>query len=51
MLQGHYSFVYVCKEILQYEVSMTVYLGRITNQKKYKNWCHLKNCKSESLNI
>ena len=38
----HYSFVQVGEEYVQYEVTMTVFLGRIANQKKYQNGSHLK---------
>ena len=40
------TFVYVGKEgihqYMQYEVFMAVYMGRIANQRKYQNGCHLK---------
>ena len=36
---------------MQYEVSMTVNVGRIANQKKVPKWLSFKNYKSESLNI
>ena len=43
---GIIPFVYEGKEeihkYMQYEVSMTVCVGWITNQEKYKNSCHLK---------
>ena len=52
---GIIPFVYVGKDemrqYMQYEVSMTVYVGRITNQRKVPKWLPFKNCKSESLNI
>ena len=48
-------FVYVGKEeilkYMSYEVSMTVFLGRIANQRKVQKWLLFKNYKSESLNI
>ena len=36
---------------MQYEVSMTVCVGWITNQRKVPRWLSFKNYKSESLNI
>ena len=36
---------------MQYEVSMTVCMGRTTNQRKVPKWLPFKNYKSESLNI
>ena len=52
---GIMPFMYAGKEeILKnmwYEVSMTVYMGRIANQRKTPNWLPIKNYKSESLNI
>ena len=52
---GIIPFVYVGKkEILkyvQYEVSMTIYMGRIANQRKIPKWLAFKNNKSVSLNI
>ena len=48
-------FVYVGKEDIQkymhHEVSITVYIGRIANQRKVPKWLPFKNCKSGSLNI
>ena len=52
---GIISFVYVGKEeipkYMQYQVSMTAYVGRITNQRKLPKWLPFKNYMSESLNI
>ena len=36
---------------MQYEVSMTVCMGRATNQRKVAKWLPFKNYKSELLNI
>ena len=36
---------------MQYEVSMTVCMGRTTNQRKVPKWLPFENYKSESLNI
>ena len=36
---------------MQYEVSMTVNMGRIANQRKVQKWLRFKNYQSESLNI
>ena len=36
---------------MQYEVSMTVCMGRIANQRKVPKWLPFKNYKSKSLNI
>ena len=51
---GIISFVYEGKgEIhkhMQYEVSVTVCMGRIVNQRKISKWLPFKNYKSESLN-
>ena len=48
-------FVYEHKEkihkYMQYEVSMTVCMGRATNQIKGAKWLPFKNYWSESLNI
>ena len=48
-------FVYEDKEeiykYMQYEVSMTVCMGRATNQRKVAKWLPFKNYRSESLNI
>ena len=48
-------FVYEGKEeiqkYMQYEVSMTVSIGRITNQRKVPKLLPFKNYMSESLNI
>ena len=48
-------FVYEGEEemhkYMQCEVSMTVCMGRATNQSKVAKWLPFKNCKSESLNI
>ena len=48
-------FMYEGKEELhkymQYEVFMTVNMGRATNQRKVAKWLPFKNYKSESLNI
>ena len=35
---------------MQYEVSMTLYMDRIANQKKVPKWLPFKNYKSKSLN-
>ena len=35
----------------QYEVSLTVHIGRIANQGKVPKWLPFKNYKSESLHI
>ena len=52
---GTIPFVYEGKEeihkYMQYEVSMTVCVGRIANQIKVPKWLPFKNYKSESLNI
>ena len=49
------SFVHVGKEMIhkytQYEVSMTVCVGNIANQRKVPKWLPFKNYKPESLNI
>ena len=46
-------FVYIGKEeiykYMQYEVSMTVYMGRVANQRKVPKWLPFKNYTSESL--
>ena len=48
-------FVYEGKDkihkYMQYEVSMTVCMGRATIQRKVPKWLPFKNYKSESLNI
>ena len=48
-------FVFEGKEeihkYMQYEVSMTVSMGRATNQRKVAKWLPFKNYKSESPNI
>ena len=48
---GIVPFAYVGKEdihkYMQYEVSMTVYVGRAANQRKVPKLLYLKNCKSE----
>ena len=48
-------FVYQGKEeihkYMQYEVSMTICMGRTTNQSKVPKWLQLKNYNLESLNI
>ena len=53
--QSYLLFVYVCKEeifkYMWYEVSMTAYIGRITNQRKALKWLPFENYKSELLNI
>ena len=36
---------------MQYEVTMTVYEGRIANQRKVLKWLLFKNYMSENLNI
>ena len=36
---------------MQYEVSMTVCMGRARNQRKVAKWLPFKNYKSESLNV
>ena len=50
-----FLFVYEGKKeihkYMQYEVSMTVCMGRIANQRKAPKWLPFKNYKSESLNI
>ena len=47
--------VYVGKEdihkYMQYDASVTVYMGRIANRRKVPKWLPSKNYKSESLNI
>ena len=52
---GIIPFVYEGKEeihtYMQYEVSMTVCMGRITNQRKVPKWLPFENYKSESLNM
>ena len=35
----------------EYEVSITIYVGRRANQRKIPKWLLFKNYKSESLNI
>ena len=49
------SFVYVGKEAIHkymlHEVPMTVYMGRIANQRKVLKWLPFQNYMSESLNI
>ena len=51
---GIILFVYISKkdilQYMQYEVSVTLYMGRIANQIKVPKWLPFKN-KSESLNI
>ena len=52
--RGIIPFGYEGKEEIHkymFEVSMTVYNGRTTNQRKVPKWLPLKNYKSESLNI
>ena len=46
-------FGYVVEEeiLMLYEVSMTVHMGRIKNQRKIPKWLPFKNYKLESLNI
>ena len=52
---GIIPFVYEGKEeihkYMQYEVSMTVCMGRIANQRKVPTWLPFKNYKLELLNI
>ena len=52
---GIIPFVYADKEeihrYMQYEVSMTAYMGRIANQRKVPKWLPFKNYKSDALNI
>ena len=52
---GIIPFLYEGKEeihkYMQLEVSMTVYMGRIANQRKVPKWLPLKNYMSESQNI
>ena len=52
---GIIPFVYEGKEeihkYMQYEVSVTVCMGRTTIQRKVPKWLPFKNYKSESLNI
>ena len=52
---SYFPFVYEGKEeihkYMQYEVSMTVYKGMTTNQRKVSKWLPFKNYKSESRNI
>ena len=54
---GIITFVYIGKEeihkhkYMQYEVSMTAYVGRIANQRKIPKWLPFENYKLESLNI
>ena len=36
---------------MQYEICMTVYMGRIANPRKVPKWMPFKNYNSESLNI
>ena len=52
---GIIPFVYEGKEeihkYMQYQVSMTVWMGRTTNQRKVPKWLPFKNYHSESLNI
>ena len=52
---GIIPFLYEGKEeihkYMQHEVSMTVCMGRIANQRKVLEWLPFKNYKSESLNI
>ena len=49
------SFVCEGKEdihkYMQYEVSTTVYVGKIANQRKIPKWLPFKKYRSESLNI
>ena len=53
--RGINLFVYVGKEnihkYMQYEVSVTVCMGRIANQRKVPKWLLFRNYKSELLNI
>ena len=55
MSQLHYSFLCVGEEntqkYKQNEVSITVYMGRIANQRKVPKWLPFKNYKTEPLNI
>ena len=55
MLQWHYSFVNIGNEgiqqYMQYEISMTVFVGRIANQRKEPKWLQFENYTSEVLNI
>ena len=48
---GIVPFAYTGKEdihkYVQYEASVTVYMGRAANQRKVPKWYHLKICKSE----
>ena len=52
---GIIPFLYEGKEeiqkYMQYEVSMTVYMGGTTDQRKAPKWLPFKNSKSESLHI
>ena len=52
---GIIPFVYEGKEeihkYMQYQVSMTVCIGRIVNQRKVPKWLPFKNYMSESLNF
>ena len=46
--------MYKGKEIhkyMQYEDSMSVYMGRIANQRKVSKWLPFENCTLQSLNI
>ena len=48
------SFVYEGKEVqkyMQYEVCMTVCMGRIANQRKIAKWLPFKNYKSETFDV
>ena len=52
---GIIPFVYQGKEeihmYMQYEVSMTVCMGRTANQRKVPKWLPFKNYELESLNV
>ena len=52
---GINPFVYVGKKeihkYMQYEVSKTVHMGRIANQRKVPKWLPIRNYKSELINI
>ena len=52
---GIIPFMYVGEEeihkYMQYKVSMTVYMGRISNQRKVPKWLPFGNYTSESQNI
>ena len=58
-IRKHYSGIipFVCEgkveihKYMQHEVSTTVCMGRIANQRKVPKWLLFKNYKSESLNI